>query len=197
MFIFYTELTLTLGPIIFAPVTLASIVCSFAVVNKFYKTCFCHHWSLLNIIMKDEYITAFHDVIKETTESYGYTIPVDVEAYIVMLLSSFVERPDFLPKPSFAEQYLQLARQDPYHAKDLGDICLFVTGVLPDYGTKAGLRPDYFISIGQGSYYVASHRLNTNLFTVLCQNFDLLSNILQSATGKHKTNHMVSHLLDF
>jgi hypothetical protein len=146
--------------------------------------------------MKDEYVTAFHSVIKETTESYGYTIPVDVEAYIVMLLSSFVERPDFLPKPSFAEQYLTVSKNNPYHAKDLGDICLFVTGVMPGYGTRAGLSPDYFQNIGQGSYYVASISLNTNLFTVLCKNFPLISDIIKSATGNHRTQDMISHLLD-
>ena len=146
--------------------------------------------------MKDQYVTAFHNVIKETTETYGYTIPVDVEAYIVMLLSSFVERPDFLPKTSFAEQYLNISKNNPYHAKDLGDICLFVTGVMPSYGTKAGLSSDYFQNIGQSSYHVASINLNTQLFTVLCQNFDLLSNILQGATGHYKTNNIVSHLLD-
>jgi|TARA_B100001093_G_C26576736_1_gene905355 hypothetical protein len=145
--------------------------------------------------MKDEYVNAFHDVIKETTETRGYSIPVDVEAYLVMLLSNYVERTDFLPNPSFAEQHIQLTHSRPYHAKELGDVCLFVTGVFPGYGTRAGLPSEYFQNIGRNSYHVASIKLNTELFSVLCKHFPLVSDILKSATGNHKTQKVVEHLL--
>ncbi len=145
--------------------------------------------------MKDEYVTAFHDVIKETTETHGYTVPVDVEAYLVMLLSNYVERNEFLPQTSFAEQHLKLTHNNPYHAKELGDVCLIVTGVFPRYGNRAGLGPEYFQNIGRNSYHVASIKLNTELFSVLCKNFPLVSDILNSATGNHKTQSLVKHLI--
>lgn len=150
----------------------------------------------LNNIMKDEYITAFHDVIKETTETHGYTVPVDIEAYLVMLLSNYVERVDFLPEHSFALEHSQLDRRNPLHAKKLGDTCLIVTGVFPDYGNRYGLKTEYFCNIGQNSYFVASIKLNDTLFRQLCENFGLVSDILKSATGNHRTQTIVEHLLN-
>lgn len=134
--------------------------------------------------MKDEYVTAFHELITETTAKYGYSLPTDIEAYLVMLLSSYVEQPDFLPKPGFAENYLQLSVRKPYHAKQLGDVCLFVTGVFPEYGNRAGLNVTYFTNIGKTSYHVASVNMNNTLFDILCQHFQICTEVLNAATNK-------------
>ena len=134
--------------------------------------------------MKDQYVTAFHELITETTARYGYSLPTDIEAYLVMLLSNYVEQNDFLPKPGFAQNYLQLDANRPQHAKQLGDVCLFVTGVFPEYGKRAGLNITYFSDIGQTSYQVASVKLNNTLFSVLCQHFNICTEVLNAATNK-------------
>ena len=58
--------------------------------------------------MRDEYTSAFYNIVKETQDRYGYDLPFDIEVYVVMLLSSRVDKPDFLPEDSFAESYMKL-----------------------------------------------------------------------------------------
>ena len=82
--------------------------------------------------MKDFYQSAFYGLVKDTQESSGYILPVELESYVVMLLADKVDQPNFLPETSFAESYLEL--RNSRDAKSLGDNCLFVTGVFPTYG---------------------------------------------------------------
>ena len=53
--------------------------------------------------MKDEYTLAFTKVVQQTVAETGFSIPDDIETYIIALLSSHVEKSDFLPQKSFAE----------------------------------------------------------------------------------------------
>ena len=57
----------------------------------------------------DNYFNAFYDIVKETQETSGYNLPIDLESYIVMLLSHHIDKPDWLPEKSFAEVYLSLS----------------------------------------------------------------------------------------
>ena len=53
----------------------------------------------------DHYTDAFYSVVKETQSTTGLTLPHHIEAYVVMLLASKVDKPDFLPKGTFAENH--------------------------------------------------------------------------------------------
>ena len=53
--------------------------------------------------MKDFYQSAFYGLVKDTQESSGYILPVELESYVVMLLADKVDQPNFLPETSFAE----------------------------------------------------------------------------------------------
>jgi hypothetical protein len=132
--------------------------------------------------MKDAYRTAFFDIVKETQAKTGYDLPEHLEAYVVMLLAHFVERPDYLPESSFAEAYLRLARPAGLSAKELGDTCLFVTGVFPSYGSKHGLKRTYYQKIGIGSYEMVAEVMHPDLFTQLATHFEFLSDFIDSAT---------------
>ena len=57
--------------------------------------------------MKDFYQSAFYGLVKDTQESSGYTLPVELESYVVMLLADKVDKPDFLPDTSFAEYVIR------------------------------------------------------------------------------------------
>ena len=58
--------------------------------------------------MKDEYTTAFYDLVKDAQSTTGYELPLEVEAYVVMLLADKLDKPNFLPEKTFAEAYLSL-----------------------------------------------------------------------------------------
>ena len=132
--------------------------------------------------MKDAYRSAFFDVVKETQAKTGYELPEHLEAYVVMLLAHYVERPDFLPEDTFAQAYLSLQRPAGLSAKELGDTCLFVTGVFPTYGSKHGLKRTYYQKIGIGSYEMVAEVMHPDLFTQLATHFEFLSDFIDSVT---------------
>jgi len=108
--------------------------------------------------MKDVYVDAFLSVVKETKEQTGYELPETVETYVVMLLANNIEKTSFLPEKTFAETYLNL--KNYRDAKSLGDTCLFVSGVFPEYGSRYGITKQYYVSIGSSSYETVSKTLH-------------------------------------
>ena len=140
--------------------------------------------------MKTEYTNAFYRIVCETKETYGYDLPIELESYIVFLLASHLDKPDFLPKSTFAESYLKLERSSKQNAKELGDTCLFVTGVFPNYAKNKGLDIDYYSNIGKSSYTLAGESLNIDLFESLSKHFDLLRNFIDTSINYRKTSYI-------
>jgi hypothetical protein len=120
--------------------------------------------------MKDEYTSAFYDIVKEASETTGYQLPIEIESYVVMLLADKIDKPNFLPEQTFAEELLALKQPYKLTAKELGDTCLFVTGVFPEYGISI----EYYSNIGKSSYSIATTNLHTELFDSLSTNFDFI-----------------------
>ena len=139
--------------------------------------------------MNDEYTSALYDVVKETSTTGGYELPEPIEAYIVMLLASYVDKPDFLPE-TFGMSLLQLKTAS--QAKELGDTCLFVAGVFPSMGERKGLKRRYYQDIGSTSYEMVAASKNPELFTALATHFNFLSNFIE--TTVNTSSHIQSIL---
>ena len=90
--------------------------------------------------MKDAYTEVLFDAVKETSVKSGYDLPEPIEAYVVMLLTSYVEKPDFLPEEGFGPTLFRIKHFS--QAKDLADTCLFVAGVFPLWATAKVLVVD-------------------------------------------------------
>ena len=116
--------------------------------------------------MRDEYASAFYDVVKDTRDRTGIEMPEYIEHYVVLLLASHVDKSDFLPKKTFAESILEL--KNSRDAKTLSDTCLFVTCIFPEYV----INVEYYSSIGKTSYNRCTHNLNVQLFETLSLHFD-------------------------
>ena len=58
--------------------------------------------------MKDEYTSAFFDIVKEASETTGYQLPLEIESYVVMLLADKIDNPNFLPKTTFAQELFEI-----------------------------------------------------------------------------------------
>ena len=144
--------------------------------------------------MKDAYTLAFYDAVKETQSTTGYELPEHLEAYVVMLLASFVEKPDYLPNNSFAETYLLLIQKNSPNIKELGDTCLFVTGVFPQYKNNRGLNVDYFSSIGSNSYLQVAEMMNTNLFLDLGSKFSYVRDFISLTVNPTKGIDLCDYL---
>jgi hypothetical protein len=141
--------------------------------------------------MKDAYVNAFRGVVRETQVATGFELPEPIEAYVVMLLAYNMEHPNFLPEKSFAEAYLKLRRPANYSAKELGDACLFVTGVFPTYGKKHGLDRQYYQDIGITSYDMVAETMNGELFKTLSVHFCFVSDFITQATGPRKFRSII------
>lgn len=132
--------------------------------------------------IRDEYTMVFRECIIETQHQTGYELPEDLQAYLAMLLGSYIDRPHFLPEESFAEAYLTLKNPRHVSAKELADACLFVVGVFPNMGHSKGLDSDYYKGIGVSSYDIAAQGLNSAMFKMLRDRFDLASEIIKLST---------------
>ena len=132
----------------------------------------------------EAYTLAFREVVQQTVVETGFEVPEDIETYIIALLSSYVDKTNFLPEQSFAEAYFKLTHKSSYSAKELGDTCLILSGVFPEYGEKTGLNKSYYKNIGKSSYEQASRILNRELFYMLYIHFDPISQFIRMTTTR-------------
>ena len=139
--------------------------------------------------MNDTYTSALFDVVKETSATGGYDLPEPIEAYIVMLLASYVDKPNFLPE-TFGMSLMQLKTSS--EAKQLADTCLFVAGVFPNMGERKGLKRRYYQDIGSTSYEMVAEVQHPELFNTLATHFNFLSNFIE--TTVHSSTHVQSIL---
>ena len=140
--------------------------------------------------MNDAYTTALFDVVKESSATRGYDLPEPIEAYVVMLLASHVEKPDFLPEKTFCQMFFKLKTAD--EAKQLGDTCLFVSGVFPSIGERKGINRRYYQDIGSSSYEMVAGARHPELFNTLATHFDFLSEFIEVTI--HSSKHVQSIL---
>lgn len=133
--------------------------------------------------MKDAYSIAFYDVVKNTQITSGMELPHHIEAYIVMLLSDFVDRNDIPPDSTFAEMFLTI--RNSQQAKQLGDTCLIVSGAFPKLKAHRGINRRYYQDIGSTSYDMAS-TMNEKLFPVLAKHFVYLSEFIELTVNSPK-----------
>lgn len=131
--------------------------------------------------MNDAFTNAFFGVVREAQETTGYQLPVHLEHYVVMVLAIHIDKPNWQPEQSFAEAYLKLNNRS--NAKELGDTCLFVSGVFPSFGSNKGLSRSYFQNIGKSSY----GQLGSELFVDLTNHFDFLSDFINISINSQKS----------
>ena len=106
-------------------------------------------------------------------------MPEDIEAYVAILLGSFIDEPDFLPSPTFTEAFMK----GTMPSKDLADVCLFVRGVFPRYGDKTHLT-----TIGKSSYGNAGRQLRMRMFEDISTNFEIVVKVIRISTRPAKSH---------
>jgi len=136
-------------------------------------------------IMNDAYTNAFFGIVREAQETSGYELPIHLEHYVVMVLAIHIDKPTWHPEKSFAEAYMSISNKSS--AKDLGDTCLFVSGVFPSFGSRKGLKRSYFQSIGKNSY----NQITGEIFQELSLHFDFLSDFIDLTINTPKTHDLL------
>jgi len=124
----------------------------------------------------------FQELVQEHEYETGFEMPVQLESYVIDLLTDRLVRVDIIPEPSFAERYLQLYSNPSIAAmKDYADSALFFCALMPEYGHRRGLSMDYYATLGISTYYSAGDLAPDVRFTQLGNWFYHLQKFLNSA----------------
>ena len=121
--------------------------------------------------MHDTYHSTFARIVDDTRKQTGYELPMHIEHYVVCLLAVHVDSTHFLPKHTFAHSLLNIQRSRD--AKELGDTCLFVASVFPEYG----VNERYYTDIGVTAY----NSINTELFQTISVHFETVKTFTRYA----------------
>jgi len=119
--------------------------------------------------MQDAYVRVFADCVRSTAQQTGIELPYHIEHYAVALLAVHTDRADFLPRTTFAQALYNISNART--AKELGDTCLFVTGVFPEYGVNRR----YYTDIGKTAY----SSIELELFRDITHSFDLIQTLIE------------------
>jgi hypothetical protein len=124
----------------------------------------------------------FRSHLESHCDRTGFTPPALLLDYLVLLLSSRLQRVDLIPDPSFAERWLLLQQRPTTPALvDYADSCLFFTSLLPEYGRRRGLSIDYYSTLGISAYYSAADLAQENCYLQMGNWFHSLQKFLNSA----------------
>ena len=125
--------------------------------------------------MQDAYVRVFADCVRSTAQQTGIELPYHIEHYAVALLAVHVDRADFLPRSTFAQALRNISNART--AKELGDTCLFVTGVFPRYGVNRR----YYTDIGKTAY----GSIELELFRDITYSFDAIQTLIHCTVDTH------------
>ena len=124
-------------------------------------------------------VKGFRDILQETCDRQGWTMPEPVLDYTVKILADKLAKNPWQPEPSYAERYLTL--RTTQEALELGNTCWFTRAVFPELMERRGIKSSYFVDMGQGCY---SRVLKVNphpAITVLNQHFEFTAEMTLTA----------------
>ena len=127
--------------------------------------------------MQDAYVSVFADCVRSTAQQTGIELPTHIEHYAVALLAVHVDRTDFLPRSTFAQALYNISNART--AKELGDTCLFVTGVFPGYGVNRR----YYSDIGKTAY----SSIELDLFRDITRAFDSIQTLIHCTVDRRSS----------
>jgi hypothetical protein len=119
---------------------------------------------------------AFDQLFTETLDRQGWTVPKPLQGVMVSILVDKYNEPDWRPKPSYAELYLQA--RGPRALRHLGDTCWFTRAVFPELGERRGLSASYYTDLGQGCYSrLLQHTGPDTTIELMIRHFDFLAEV--------------------
>lgn len=128
-----------------------------------------------------------------TTESYtGLTLSPLIKIYVAELLADFADKPDRIP-PSQAVVELLYQAQLRSEKKQVGDLCLWITGVFPNYKQRYGIRRSYYQQLGASAY----RHTDSEVLWEIAEYFPIVSDFVKAATHDAHMIPRTIHKEDF
>ena len=128
-------------------------------------------------------IQGFRDILVETCTRQGWTIPTETLDYTVKILADKLDKNPWQPEPSYAERYLTL--RTPTEALELGNTCWFTRAVFPELLERRGLKPSYFVDMGQGCYSLVLKHTEHPAVRTLYTHFEFTAEMAHTAVRNY------------
>lgn len=124
-------------------------------------------------------IKGLRDILTETYEQQGWSIPNTVVDYETKLFAEHIDRVPWQPEPSYAERYLQIRTVED--AWRLADTCFFTRAVFPELGERRGIKSSYYVDLGQGCYGRVLQEVHVEAVELMCKHFEFLAEAAYTA----------------
>lgn len=126
--------------------------------------------------------SSWYDLLVEAQKETSIFLPPSLEHYVSLLLKHYLSRLDFFEEPIGFELLACSTKPAPLiHYQDVGDRCLIISGLFPDFVVRKNVSQGYLKKIGKSAYYqVSLHSDKTiqPLFYRLSTQFEEISTIL-------------------
>lgn len=116
---------------------------------------------------------AIKQILTDTNKLHGWLIPNYVIDYESRILAERIDRPNWRPEPSYAEQFMTIQTSD--QALDLANQCWFTRAVFPELGERKGIKSTYYVQMGQSCYDWAQKIMPSPTLAVMRDHFEFLA----------------------
>lgn len=135
----------------------------------------------------------FRDHLRRHAMEQGFQAPQLLMEYLVDLLADRLTDCHIIPKPSFAERYLELySCHRLSEFKHYADSTLFFVSLMPEYGRRRGLDLDYYATLGISVYYTLGDLSRDSRYTQLGNWFYVLQRFLNTAIHPDRDLELMS-----
>lgn len=122
-------------------------------------------------------------LIQECCDQQGWQLPWQAMNQMREILASYIDKPDWQPRPSLAEAYM--TRSSYSELVNLGNDCWFARSIFPELIERKGLGYRYYEDIGQGAYARALQLHRTKGIELMAQHFEFLAEVAHTAIRCH------------
>jgi hypothetical protein len=143
----------------------------------------------LSINMSKDAFEIFLEHVHRTEQRRGLVVPPHIRSYVVALLVDFLDKPERLPDQALCELLMQAQRSR--ELKHVGDLCLWITGVMPDYRAHRGMTRAYYMALGRSAYGGA----RALVLADIAERFEPVSDYVRVLTHTEAAIPEVEHML--
>lgn len=131
----------------------------------------------MTVLTNPDQAVLWRDLIQGAeTRSAIHLSPV-YENYLAQLVCRFATQPDISRKIMALEWVTAAKSREAAHLLQVGDECLLLAGLFPQWLTHRSLNLNYFIQLGQTAYGAVSQRTQ-DLYAGLSRQFVVLTDVL-------------------
>lgn len=124
-------------------------------------------------------VNGIKDILVETNERHGWTIPEYVVDYEARVLASKIDRNPWQPEPSYAERYMTL--RSAAEALELANTCWFTCAVFPELKRRHGVNSSYYVQLGTGCLEMVLKHSDMPAVRTLHRHFEFLAETAYTA----------------